>query len=194
MRACLLIDYQNIHLTGHGAFCPNGVPRHESLIHPAAYAEQVQATRNQRRSAVQIEKIIAFRGMPAQKQEQKAYARSQAQRSEWTRSPRVEVVLRPLRYPHNWPSTAAQEKGVDVMLAVELIEQARNGNWDVVIMASHDTDLEPAVEFAERVSSAVIETTGWKGRKRLRGGRSDRWHTFLDDAAFVRSQDRKDYT
>ncbi|GMA26707.1 hypothetical protein GCM10025864_44660 [Luteimicrobium album] len=30
----LVIDYQNIHLTGHGVFVPDSVPRHESLIHP----------------------------------------------------------------------------------------------------------------------------------------------------------------
>lgn len=193
MRACLLIDYQNIHLTAHGAFCPKDLPKHESLLHPASYAERVAETRNKRREPVEIEKIIAFRGMPAQKQEPTKYGRSQSQKSNWTRSPRVSVTTRPLRYPRSWPDDPAQEKGIDVMLAVELIEQARTGEWDVVILATHDTDLEPAVDFAERLGQSVIETTGWKGRKKLRGGRTDRWHTFLEAPAFLGSIDRENY-
>ena len=196
MRACLLIDYQNIHLTGHNHFCPRDLPRHLSLMHPAPYAEQVQKTRNAKRhhkDPVEIERVIAFRGMPSQRHEPTSNARAQAQRSEWTRSPKVEVIYRPLKYPRRWPDEKAQEKGIDVLLAVELIEQARSGEWDVVILATHDTDLEPAVAIAEQQDSTTIETTGWQGAKRLRGGDFKRWHTFLDAASFVHSRDRKNY-
>lgn len=33
----VLIDYQNIHLTGHGKFAPSRQARHLTLIHPLTF-------------------------------------------------------------------------------------------------------------------------------------------------------------
>ena len=45
MRAAVVIDYQNVHLSGHGQFCPTGVAKHESLVHPLYFANQVLLAR-----------------------------------------------------------------------------------------------------------------------------------------------------
>lgn len=37
----VIMDYQNMHLTGHDRFTPPGIPKHESLIHPLLFAEEV---------------------------------------------------------------------------------------------------------------------------------------------------------
>lgn len=42
----IVIDHQNLHLTGHGRFVPEGVPRHESLVHPLYFANQWLTVRN----------------------------------------------------------------------------------------------------------------------------------------------------
>ena len=197
MRACLLIDYQNIHLTGHDAFCPEGVPRHESLLLPGSYAQQIEDVRAAMAPSevaqAHIDRIVVFRGMPSNRKQPESYSRSQAQFSQWSVDRRVEIAKRPLRYPPGWPDVPAQEKGIDVMLAVELIQVAMGGEFGVVIVATHDTDLEPAIETAEGLGSTVVETAGWQGRKLLRGGRGDRWHTFLNGAHFVRCRDRNPY-
>lgn len=197
MRACLLIDYQNIHLTGHDAFCPEGIPRHESLILPGSLARQIEDARHAKvpgsTANASIERVVVFRGMPSNRHQPEHYARSQAQFSNWTRDRRVEIAKRPLKYPSSWPSSPAQEKGIDVMLAIELVQLAISSEFDVIIVATHDTDLEPAVEAAERLGAATIETAGWKGKKRLRGGDGRRWHTFLNGVAFVRCRDRAAY-
>ena len=43
--AAVIIDYQNIHLTAHDCFAPPGTPKHETLIHPLLFAEQVMERR-----------------------------------------------------------------------------------------------------------------------------------------------------
>ena len=40
--AAVIIDYQNIHLTGHDRFTPLGLPKHESLIHPLRFGVKGQ--------------------------------------------------------------------------------------------------------------------------------------------------------
>jgi hypothetical protein len=103
------------------------------------------------------------------------------------------VVYRTLRYPYNWPSDPAREKGVDVKLAIDLVRLADSPSFDVIVLASHDTDLEPALEMSESFGKAKIETAGWLGAKRLRVPGRSFWHTSLDGSAFVRSRDRRNY-
>lgn len=200
----VLIDYQNIHLTAHDLWAPPGTPKHETLVHPLHYANQVLGARNhlltarQRegdaRSLAQLAGVAVYRGLPSNKHSPSAYRRSLAQRSEWTRDPRVQVNYRPLRYYWDGGTPYPQEKGVDVQVALHLVRAVREGNYGLVILATHDTDLEPAIDEACAIGdSCEIETTGWRNAKRLRPSVVV-WHTFLDSAAFVRSRDRKDYT
>jgi len=58
----------------------------------------------------------------------------------------VKVVARDLRYPPDWPLRPAQEKGIDVALAVDFVMMIALRACDVGIMFSSDTDLVPALE------------------------------------------------
>jgi len=112
-----------------------------------------------------------------------------AQRSEWTRDPLVSVVYRTLNYQNGQP----QEKGIDVLVALRVVRAAEVGDFDAVMLASHDTDLEPALADAAERKNCHVETVGWQGCKVLRAG-VQLWHTTLGPTEFVRSRDRKDYT
>ncbi|MEO7193782.1 MAG: hypothetical protein ABIZ05_03015 [Pseudonocardiaceae bacterium] len=65
---------------------------------------------------------------------------------------------------------------------------------DVVILASHDTDLEPALEIAIGDGQAKIETAGWSGARVLRPSGVGLWHTALDAAGMDKTRDRFSYT
>jgi len=134
-----------------------------------------------------------YRGAPSNQREARLYAVSQAQRAEWTRSALVEVHYRALRYPPRWPQEPAREKGIDVLLAINLVRLADSGRYDVLVLGSHDTDLEPALEMAAGLGGAKIETAGWAGAKHLRVPPQSLWHTALDAADFVASRDRRQY-
>ncbi|MFD5769427.1 NYN domain-containing protein [Streptomyces sp. NPDC127049] len=193
-----MIDYQNIHLTARDLFAPVGTSARDTLVHPLLFAEQVVAERATRStdawlaSAV-LTSVCAYRGTPSNSRDPRLYAASQAQRSEWTRDPRVSVHYRSLRYPPRWPQEPAREKGIDVLLAVELVSKAMNGDLDVIICATHDTDLEPALEMALTKGKSKVETAGWTNARRLKVPGRKIWHTALDGANFVQCRDRKQY-
>ncbi len=65
----------------------------------------------------------------------------------------MEVFTRPLSYhrstnPDGSEYWAAREKGVDVLMALDISIGARSDFYDVAIVASADTDLLPALEDA----------------------------------------------
>jgi hypothetical protein len=92
------------------------------------------------------------------------------------------------------------EKGVDVLCALALIREARDPNIDLVILASQDTDLEPALDEALSLGTAKVETASWydnvdrRASKEIRPRKPARiWNTRLGVQAFVSAQDPKDY-
>lgn len=206
LRALFVIDYQNVHLTAHDKFAPPGTPPHESLVHPLHFANEVVRARNFRARAArtagrpapgpaEVAAVDVFRGQPSNRHDPAAYRRSMMQKSEWTRDPKVTVNYRPLRYHWDRELDAyrKQEKGVDVLVALRVVRAAEEKNFDLVILASHDTDLIPALEDAHERGGILIETAGWKNAKRL-GRDLGLWHTELDGSGLVHSRDRKDYT
>ena len=192
--AHLFIDYQNLHLSGHDAFGQG--PLHKSLIHPGLFADQVQAVRNAKvHTAVEIAEIHVYRGEPSSAHDAIAAARNKSQASEWTRDRRVEVHARTLRYPQD--GGPPREKGVDVMLAVDLVRCSIKSGADVIILASRDTDLLPALETAYDADGSLVEVAGWATQSRLRfksnEGRRSLWATGLEMAEFDASLDPREY-
>ncbi|MFA5750557.1 MAG: NYN domain-containing protein, partial [Candidatus Shapirobacteria bacterium] len=55
-----------------------------------------------------------------------------------------------------YPDGIFHEKGVDVLLAVEMIRFAREGNYDRAYLISSDTDLVPAAEECRRLKKEVV--------------------------------------
>jgi uncharacterized LabA/DUF88 family protein len=76
------------------------------------------------------------------------------------------VFTRSLRYPRNWPTQPAEEKGVDVELAVDLVFNAARQNFDVGVVVSTDTDLVPALQAVCNLNRAWgkprVEVMAWK--------------------------------
>jgi uncharacterized LabA/DUF88 family protein len=198
-QVCVVIDYQNIHLTAHDLFSPSGAPAEECLVDPLRFAEEVVAVRSrnqgdERQKQAILASVRVFRGQPSNRHQSFVYGISQRQRSEWTRDRRVSVTYRPLKYPPNWPVKPAQEKGIDVLVALTLVRVASTGEYDVTILASHDTDLEPALEMAVLDGKSKIETAGWKDARVLRPGGGRRlWHTALSSLDLIHTRDRRNY-
>lgn len=194
--AHLFIDYQNLHLSGHEMFGGLQAPLHASLIHPGLFADELQQLRNSKvYQPVRITEIHVYRGEPSSKQDAVAAARNKAQAAEWTRDRRVKAHSRTLRYSRD--GSPPREKGVDVMLAVDLVRCSIGKAADVIILASRDTDLLPALETAYDSDGAIVEVAGWQGQSRLRfrsnEGRRPLWMTSLGDQEFHRCIDPRQY-
>lgn len=192
-------------------------PKHDCLLDPLAFAVNLVNTRNARQAAgrphAEISSVLVYRGLPLQQYEPKQYARSLAQQANWERDRRVKVHLRPLYYRAKYDSQGTpildangnriieevREKGVDVLCALALVREAASPTNDLVILASHDTDLEPALDEALRQGRAKIETCQWfrsdglRHTKQLRPDGRTVWNTRLSESEFRRSWDLTNY-
>jgi uncharacterized LabA/DUF88 family protein len=214
----MVIDYQNVHLVGHEAFpCSRDLDRHRCLVDPLLFAEQVLAARNANQAsgyaAAQLRDVWVYRGLPSSEFDPDDNARSLAQQMHWERDPRVHVKLRPLRYTVDRDATGRpildihgrktilekREKGVDVLCALAFVREAARPDIDLVLLASHDSDLEPAIDEARDLGSAKVEVFRWNSPDsfvyQLRA--SDRakpvWCTRLDERGFQASWDTTPY-
>ncbi|WP_243859079.1 NYN domain-containing protein [Actinomyces sp. ZJ308] len=172
LTMAVIVDYQNVHLTAAGLYMP-GRPPEEALIDPYRFASQLARARNAKNDdayQVEVSRVEVFRGLPIPEDDSDAYRRNQAQKAQWTRGHHgvVNVTLRPLKYSWEYidgvkqPIRASrQEKGVDVLCSLTLVDLARCGMYDVVVLASRDTDLAPALDNAARTGSAKVEAAKW---------------------------------
>lgn len=215
MKAVVVMDYQNVHMTGADGFEPSK-QRHESLIHPYRYAQALIAERNSRQKTdeyvAELARVRVFRGLPSPDHDPTAYARNMAQKSQWERNFMIRVTQRPLKYDYQWGSdgkklcdiygnplvAGKREKGIDVLCAITVVEEAAHHDCDLVILASQDSDLLPALELAQAKGQAKIETASWyvpnnhAASKELRLERR-LWNTRLNRGAFTQSLDPNQY-
>lgn len=91
--------------------------------------------------------VRVYAGLPSAARDGRTYSAYRRQSQNW-RAHKVEVLDRPIRYPQDWPRQPAQQKGVDVALAVDFVAMAIEGGFDIGVIASTDTDLRPALEYA----------------------------------------------
>jgi uncharacterized LabA/DUF88 family protein len=93
--------------------------------------------------------VQVFRGRPNPERHPTATAANDAQTSAWEREDkRVRVVRRDLNY-RGWPESPPREKGVDVALAIALVESALLNAYDAAVVFSGDTDLSPLATSAK---------------------------------------------
>ena len=207
VRMAVVIDYQNVHLTAAQLFLP-GRPIEESLIEPFRFAKQLAKARNSDGlHEVKVARIEVFRGIPIPDDDPDGYRRNLEQKSQWEHGHQgmVSVTLRPLKYNWEWHDgqktpirSTRREKGVDVMCALALVRLARSGNYDVVTLASRDTDLAPALDEAHKLQTAKIEASKWYGpsdRRTFGNIKTDAriWTTSMKRDRFTASLDPREY-
>lgn len=219
LRSVVIIDYQNVHLTAHDLFSiSKHRPPHESLVDPLHFSNQLISVRNAAQRPgmdhATLSGALVYRGLPSPEHDPKAYARNQAQQANWERDPRVTVHHRPLKYTYERDGegrprldasgkklvTGKGEKGIDVLCALALVREARRSDIDLVILASQDSDLEPALDEALLLRAAKIETFAWYDHpqrnrcSQLRPGQGRTlWNTRLREAEFRNCWDLTNY-
>lgn len=94
-------------------------------------------------------------------------ATNDAQAAKWSTDRRVKVITRQLNY-QGWPDQSPQEKGIDVAVAVDLIQLAFRKEYDPLVLFPGDTDLLPALETTRDLRLGHAELANWHKAKRLR--------------------------
>lgn len=147
--------------------------------------------------------VRVYRGQPASTRDPKGYSANRRQTDAWRRlDTRVRVYNRPLRYYIDADGRErAQEKGVDVALAVDFVMAAAFGEFDTGVLMSGDTDLKPAFEAVFEMGGKPYprcETACWSAdnqpaRRFTIPGRK-LWCHFLSEDDYLKVMDPTDYT
>jgi len=197
IRVAVFYDWQNVYMTAREAFDLYNMPNEYGNFSPYQLA-RVLAAGNERGATGQLVMVEVHRGLPSQKRDPVGYAANRRQSAAWMNENREIVVpkLRPLRYPQNYPSDPAVEKGVDVNLALGAVESTLRQRCEVAIVFSHDSDLLPVPETICRLAGPTrVETASWRSdnfQKRLRpSGRVH--HHYVSQDVFERVETRVNY-
>lgn len=195
-RVMVFIDYQNTYRAARDAFCWPSSAYWEGQFWPHLMGRRLVAGSRFDRELVGVR---VYRGMPSSRFDPKAYGAARAQMAAWQAHEPTTPVFRPLRYPHAWPEAKAEEKGIDVALAVDFVMCAVKGAYDVGVIVSLDTDLKPALEVVRtqlhgvRVEVAAWSVAGMQSRRLgISGGKI--WCHWMDEAFFEAVRDDTDYT
>jgi hypothetical protein len=163
-RVCVFIDYENMHRVGHNQFAKVGQPLHETVLDPLQIAQRLVA---RRKMPSVLAGVYAYRGRPLPQFQPRPTSANDLLARAWA-GDGVRVVRRDLKYSFddegNW---SAQEKGIDVALAVGVVEAAMSDVCDVAIVFSNDTDQLPALELIFHKTQTSLEIACWQTAKPL---------------------------
>ncbi len=145
-----------------------------------------------------LQQVRVYRGMPSRHESSDSYSAALKQISRWERGqppveagaePLLKVITRPLDYRTGEP----REKGIDVLLALDLAFGASEGAFDVVVLFSGDSDLLPALERAASFGVAC-EAAVWEGgRRRLPKSNFVKWEHRLREMDYTQLHDSFNY-
>jgi uncharacterized LabA/DUF88 family protein len=195
-RAVVFIDWQNVYKGARDAFHSGRGPGRRGNVDPLRLCQRLMELGHGDR---RLAEVRLYRGQPDPNRDPRAYAansRQQAARKEAG----ITVVQRPLRYPTSWPVEKAQEKGIDVVLAVDFVVMAVTGAYDVGILVSTDTDLKPALEAVVALAgnrgprAEVAAWTSSRSAPRLRIATARLWCHYLTADDYRGMVDPSDYT
>lgn len=157
-RLVVFVDYQNAYRRAREAFEPPLAPHWDGQVDPGRLGRVLSHLGH---SSRQLAEVRVYRGRPDSSRDPKGYGAASRQAAAWERNPLVKVFMRTLRYPHGYPAVPAQEKGVDVQLAVDFVAMAVRGEYDVGVLMSEDTDLKPALEAVMALPRTHCEVATW---------------------------------
>lgn len=197
-RVCVFLDSQNVYHCARESFGLARAPARAGQVDPAALGRLLAS----RVDDGVLTGVRVYRGRPSRRRDPRSFAAFRRQSDAWCRvGALVSVFARDLRYPGDWPARRAEEKGIDVALAVDFVLLCARGEYDVGILFSSDTDLVPALEavIALRPGAApACEVAAWApahGHARVLSVRGVRLrHHLLGIADFVAVADETDYT
>lgn len=204
-RLCVFIDYQNTYKRARACF-GNATTENDftfGQIFPRRLGVLLRQRAEEAGKPRELTEVRVYRGEPDAMRSRVGQAACQRQVRFWRAQAAVEPFTRPLNYrPIKWEGAVptdweVREKGIDVMIAVDMVRGALADEYDVAVLMSADTDLLPAAE-AVLEAGKWLEFAAWRpdvgyaSHLRIDGRQTWCHHLRRDD--FERVSDRTDYT
>jgi NYN domain len=190
LRVAVFIDLQNCYECARTAFHAPGDPSYLGNMDLGRLARLLAGKGG---PALDLTFVGVYCGLADPRIAPKTNSARMKQIRAWERAG-ITVFARPLQYLRGLPP---REKGVDVKLAIDIVMKAIEDVYDLAIIASCDSDLNPAIdallELRRLNGKPDVAVIAWEGRKHNLGRPPDvpfRWLGKLDYRAI---QDPTDY-
>ena len=197
LKLVVYVDCQNAYKGARETFFDWRSPSMNGQFDPMLLGQLLASRGGPGGRGVNLQEVRVYTGRPDATRDPKTYAAHMRQCHRWEQNG---VVVNPhqLRYPRDWPATRAQEKGVDVSLALDFVAGAIDETYDLGIIMSTDTDLIPALSFVldRYPGSRFVATAAWRSqysRRRLAIQSSNVWCNWLGREDYDQVADPTDY-
>lgn len=172
-RVKVFIDYQNVYHGARQAFGRGSEHPTFGHVRPLRLGVLLRQLGESVDPARELTGVAIFRGEPTARSHPTLQSASQKQIAAWRKAALVTATTRPLRHnPTAWDHTGrptawdkGEEKGIDVLLALDVALGAVRDEYDVAIIVSGDTDLVPALDEAANCGK-IVENAVWQTRRR----------------------------
>ncbi len=167
-RVAVFIDRANMYYRARAAFGLEGDDLRAGNCCPVKLAREVARGNGRAPDGVDLAFIEVHTGLHSERMNPDSRTVALSLFSRWEERAEAEreclrVVARPLDYKK---VRRGAEKGVDVALAVSAFKCVALKECDVAIIASHDTDMQPAVDaIAETFGEGAVETASWRTQR-----------------------------
>ena len=196
-RLVLFIDAQNTYRGARESFFSRSGSTGRGQFDPVKLGELIASRGGPEKSARFLTQVRVYSGRPDPEIAPETYTAHMRQCAEWQANG-AQVFTRPLRYPPSWPRQRAEEKGIDVALAVDFVTLAVDAAYDVGVVMSTDTDILPALEFTHRRYPNLrhVEVAAWRSpgnNRRLSLSGSNIWCHWLSRVDYDAVADTTNY-
>ena len=167
----LFVDAQNAYRGAKESFFGNDARSAAGQFDPMKLGKVIESRGGPSEAPCALRAVRIYTGRPDAAKDPATYAAHMRQCAAWEAGGAT-VIWRSLRYPRGWPNERAQEKGVDVALAIDFVTLAVAEEFDVGVIMSTDNDFAPALEFVQNRYPGIryAAVAGWQG-SRQKGNR-----------------------
>ncbi|MFZ9797245.1 MAG: NYN domain-containing protein [Candidatus Nanopelagicales bacterium] len=161
MKVAIFIDYQNLYKEAERKFKRNNI----SHIDPSKLSKVIV---NKLPFDYQLDQIRIYTGIPNINFDKESYLKTIQRFNKWSIDKKVIINSRTLIYPKyydnkNNSNIKPREKGIDVLLAIDLVILSFQKQFDAIVLFSLDTDLKPALEFVLNLNPPLkVFVSAWK--------------------------------
>lgn len=201
METIVFLDAQNAYKGAREAFGWTDRAGRYGNFRPITLSRLIYANGDPLR---RLKQVRIYTGVPSNERDSSGYQATQRRIATWKAEGRglVEVVDRTLQYS---PTERPREKGINVLIAIDMVRMAIRDEYDAVVLISGDTDLVPALEFvADLKGSDRVASAMWKPSAphlqppqplgvAVTAERAQILRWLIDESTFAKAADKRDY-
>ncbi len=191
MRAIIFIDGQNLHHLARQAWLSNPADKTSPYAWPSYDVVKLAAALVAKKSVYTLEQVRFYTGVPDR-------FNNQYWHDFWVSKIRY-LTNGGIYVYRGRVSSGRQEKGVDVSLAIDLVQATHEQRYDVAIIVSQDADFGPAVSLSKQIAAAQGRQLTFEsafpvgpGSKYRRGIPGTTW-IHIDQATYDACYDHRNY-